>query len=96
MPESPKFLMEVKKLITKNKTKKEEISEISLKYIDPKNEVNRFASRAKKFVFLQAGREREAVHVFRQMFRLNMLGKGESLPVSRRRCAKAVAFPIFR
>uniref|UniRef100_A0A3Q2Z4Q4 Synaptic vesicle glycoprotein 2 n=1 Tax=Hippocampus comes TaxID=109280 RepID=A0A3Q2Z4Q4_HIPCM len=29
---------------------------------------------------MEAGREREAVHVFRQMFRLNMLGKGESLP----------------
>ncbi|XP_051917436.1 synaptic vesicle glycoprotein 2C isoform X2 [Hippocampus zosterae] len=29
---------------------------------------------------MEAGREREAVHVFRQMFRLNMLGKGEALP----------------
>ncbi|XP_061629391.1 synaptic vesicle glycoprotein 2C isoform X1 [Phyllopteryx taeniolatus] len=38
-----------------------------------------FMPESPKFL-MEAGREREAIHVFRQMFRLNMRGKGASFP----------------
>lgn len=62
MPESPKFLMEV----FEGQKKKKGVFIILCLMLD-----------ACAIDFLQAGREKEAAHVFHLMFKLNTYGKGQ-------------------